>query len=227
LQNVCLSTTTIETLMRQCIKLVKQKAGLAKGVPNLVIMNNDIYALQKIDQLQSTNHITIIMKVLQSPKFHKLPLKIRLQQLQNLAITPKSILEENPMFLTIEMQTNTAKQIMTLHQFGLQIANSVQQWPIPIKEEGQLLDTECNKETTWIEKYYERQTLHTAKRTEPIHEKKMVTRKNKMGYQVNKYHQKIHAKIDQILRTQGSRVPEGGKKNIIQRNPDTKREKKL
>ncbi|RIB04802.1 hypothetical protein C2G38_2221367 [Gigaspora rosea] len=79
--------------------------------------------------------------MLQANDFEKSPLKVRLQQLQNEARTPASILLEMPVFTLREERTNTAQQIKTLHKQKLQLIREQSEWPVPATKKGMSINT--------------------------------------------------------------------------------------
>ena len=97
-QNIFILTTTCESITNKYTTIIKHKAGLAKSIPNSLIYYYHIYGLKQAQNTQKLQHLSDFTKALNHPNFSSLPLKIRLQQLQNAAISNVSILLQQPVF---------------------------------------------------------------------------------------------------------------------------------
>ncbi|CAG8774225.1 2172_t:CDS:1, partial [Ambispora leptoticha] len=71
-----LSTSQLSTLNKTCIQLVKNKAKLARGVPNSFIFNPDIYALNNLAQAQLSSLVLTFQKNLNHVGFDSSFLKL-------------------------------------------------------------------------------------------------------------------------------------------------------
>ena len=193
LQNTYLPTKTADKLTLQYTALVKQKAGLAKSVPNSALYHHRIYGLKKILDIQTTQHINALQKATLHPDFNHSILKIQLQNLQNAVTTNDSILMVLPIFPTPESLTTTAKIIITMLSKDFQLTNLSNPWPKPLFESGtsvnhilknvnnannikkklnihhihfieQILDTNCDNFLDWIAIHHTTQKIARGKK---------------------------------------------------------------
>jgi hypothetical protein len=128
-----LTSAQANTLNKMCTQLVKQKAKLARGVPNSFLHNPDIYALTNIAQAQLSALVTTLQKNLNHSDFDSSFLKLRLQQLQDAAFTNISILAQPPIFPTAQTNTQTGQMVLALHALGMQTSRDINDWPCPKK----------------------------------------------------------------------------------------------
>ena len=120
---------------------MKIKAKLAKGIPNSFITCTEIYALKSIAQAQSSTLTLTVQRNLNNTNFDNSFFKIRLQQLQDAAMTNISILQRPPVFPLNQIKTHTCQAIMACHEMGIQFEKKLSEWPTPKK----LLGTSINE----------------------------------------------------------------------------------
>ena len=139
-----LAPSQLTMLMNICIRIVKQKGRLARGLPNSFLTCPGIYELKDLRQAQSTTLISVLSKNLNHPNFHNSFLKLRLQQLQDASLVNTSILEETPIFPTSQLHTHTAQSILAMHELGIQFTRPLFPWPIPTTLLGTSVNTLLN-----------------------------------------------------------------------------------
>ena len=120
-QNVVLSENIYKEITKRYMKGIKQKARLARSVPDLLLTNHNIYSIKKIKDIQAMQHISQMWKEMNSEDFEGSPLYINLQNLQNVAMTNVSILEERPVFLIEYTKIRTVAIIENIHQADMQL----------------------------------------------------------------------------------------------------------
>jgi len=130
LHSVYLKPSQIKKINRICISIVKQKGGLARGIPNSFIYNPEIYGLDNLLQVHDNALISLMSKNLNHKDFDKSFLKMRIQQLQEAANTEKSILSHTPIFPHRQNSTHTAQSITAGLSLGITWNKPLNQWPI-------------------------------------------------------------------------------------------------
>src|SRR5437868_1966072 len=99
IQSAILSEATADKYTRKYISIVKQKAGLAKSVPNSTVLHYNIYSFRSIQNIQTQYHVALLVKQLNRTDFNSSSLALRLQQIQNAAATNRSILAHSNYWL--------------------------------------------------------------------------------------------------------------------------------
>jgi len=124
-----LNSTQIKDIKRTYLNIVKQKGKLAKGVPNSFLYCAKIYALCDLEQAQLSTLTSTLIKGLNHPHFDSSYLKLRIQQLQDSTMSNISILEEEPLFPTVQSRTHTAQAILAIHKLHLKLVRPLNNWP--------------------------------------------------------------------------------------------------
>jgi len=126
----------LKTINRTIMNIIKQKAKLAKGVPNSFMTCASIYAITDISQAQLTTLTTNLLRGLNHITFDSSYLKIRLQKIQEAAYTKSSILEERPIISSPESLTHTSQAVLAIHELNINLTRPLNTWPIPTKTLG-------------------------------------------------------------------------------------------
>src|SRR6185437_2725075 len=150
-QNVVLGENICTEITKRYMKGIKQKARLARSVPDSMLTNHNLYSVKKVKDIQAMQHITQMWKEMNSEEFEGSPLYINLQNLQNAATTNVSILEERPVFPIEYTKIRTAAIIENMHQAEIQLIRGERRWPRCLEEEGtpinRLLENHGKKNT--------------------------------------------------------------------------------
>jgi len=131
----------LKTINKAIIQMTKQKAKLAKGVPNSFMNCSEIYAISDIAQSQLTTLSTNLLRGLNHISFDNSYLKLRLQEIQDAAYMETSILEEKPILPTTENLTHTSQAILAIHKLNIKFVKPLNAWPVVTK----LLGTSINQ----------------------------------------------------------------------------------
>jgi len=87
--------------------------------------------LTDLAQAQTSALVLTFQKNLNHSNFDSSFLKLRLQQLQDAALTNTSILLQLPVFPLIQTNTQTCQMIIALHALGMQTSRENDEWPCP------------------------------------------------------------------------------------------------
>ena len=120
--NSCyLTDTQLKKITKAYLNIVRHKVQIAKSILSTFLFHPNIYALKSITQQQKSHLNKNLVKQLNSLDFDRSTLKIRLQYLQDAAVSNQSILSDTHVFLIQQKKSYIAHTIIAMYDMQIQM----------------------------------------------------------------------------------------------------------